>query len=335
MLRLKALSKTYEHRKILTDITFECTCPELVAVLGPSGSGKSTLLKLISGLVQPDVGGVELNGRDMTGLPPEQRGMVYISQEPSLFTHMTVLDNLCYGLDIRGIPRKQVMPDLQRLIRLLELEGLENRYPRELSGGQRQRVAIGRGLAVKPLVLLLDEPFSSLDLALRTSMGQLIRSIRDNFEVTIILVTHDPSEAMAFADRIILLREGRQLQCGTPEDLYRHPVNLQAGQMLGRLLPLPEALLNQGGRADLPIIEFREERSEGIQILRRCYRPESVVLIRAGEKGEGAYRVCRVHRDGLECRYELSSAASADGFEIITAQKNPVSVNDWVRLAWV
>lgn len=335
MLRLEALSKTYENRKVLEDITFECSCPELVAVLGPSGSGKSTLLKLISGLVRPDEGHVELNGRDMTGLPPEQRGIVYISQEPSLFTHMTVLDNLCFGADIRGIPRKQVVPDLQRLIRLLELEGLENRYPRELSGGQRQRVAIGRGLAVKPSVLLLDEPFSSLDLTLRTSMGQLIRSIRDSFAVTIILVTHDPGEAMAFADRIILLREGRQLQCGTPEDLYRHPVNLQAGQMLGRLLPLPEALSNLGGRGDLPVIELREARSEGIQILRHCYRPESVVLIRAEENAEGAYRVGRVRRDGLECRYELSSAASADGFEIITAQKNSVAVNDWVRLAWM
>ncbi|MDK9711317.1 ABC transporter ATP-binding protein [Acidaminobacter sp.] len=335
MLRLKALSKTYENKKVLEDITFECLCPELVAVLGPSGSGKSTLLKLISGLVRPDGGGVELNGRDMTGLPPEQRGIVYISQEPSLFTHMTVLDNLCYGADIRGIPRKEITADLARLIRLLELEGLENRYPGALSGGQRQRVAIGRGLAVKPSVLLLDEPFSSLDLALRTSMGQLIRSIRENFEVTIILVTHDPSEAMAFSDRIMLLREGRQLQCGTPEDLYRHPVNLQAGQMLGRLLPLPEALSNLGGSRELPVIELREARSEGIHILRRCYRPESVVLIRTGENAEGAYRVGRVSRDGLECRYELLSANSADGFEIISSQKKPVAVNDWVRLVWV
>lgn len=335
MLRLKALSKTYEHRKVLEDITFECTCPELVAVLGPSGSGKSTFLKLISGLVRPDGGGVELNGRDMTGLPPEQRGIVYISQDPSLFTHMTVLDNLCFGADIRGIPRKAIMADLQRLIRLLELEGLENRYPGALSGGQRQRVAIGRGLAVKPSVLLLDEPFSSLDLTLRTSMGQLIRSIRDNFEVTIIMVTHDPSEAMAFSDRIMLLSEGRQLQCGTPEDLYRHPVNLQAGQMLGRLLPLPEALSNLGRHGELPIIEFREARSEGVHVLRRCYRPESVVLIRAEENAEGAYRVGRVCRDGLECRYKLFCEDSADGFEIITSQRNQVSVNDWVRLAWV
>jgi len=335
MLRLKALSKTYEHRKVLEDITFECLCPELVAVLGPSGSGKSTLLKLISGLVRPDVGGVELNGRDMTDLPPEQRGIVYISQEPSLFTHMTVLDNLCFGADIRGIPRKQVMPDLQRLIRLLELEGLENRHPGALSGGQRQRVAIGRGLAVKPSVLLLDEPFSSLDLTLRTSMGQLIRSIRDSFEVAIILVTHDPGEAMAFSDRIMLLNAGRQLQCGMPEDLYRYPVNLQAGQMLGRLIPFPEALSNQGGYGDLPVIEFREARSEGIHTLRRCYRPESVVLIRAEENAEGTYRVGRVRRDGLEYRYELLSATSADSFEIVSAQKNPVSLNDWVRLAWM
>jgi len=335
MLRLMALSKTYEHRKVLEDITFECSRPELVAVLGPSGSGKSTLLKLISGLVRPDGGGLELNGRDMAGLPPEQRGIVYISQEPSLFTHMTVLDNLCYGADIRGIPRKEITAELQRLIRLLELEGLENRYPRELSGGQRQRVAIGRGLAVKPSVLLLDEPFSSLDLALRTSMGQMIRSIRDSYEVTIILVTHDPGEAMAFSDRIMLLSEGRQLQCGTPADLYRHPVTLLAGRMLGRLLPLPEALSNLGGHGALPIIELREERSEGIQILRRCYRPESVVLVRAGEKDEGAYRVGRVSRDGLECRYQLLSAASADGFEIVTAQKSQIVVNDVVKLAWV
>jgi len=332
---MKSLSKSYEKKIVLEDISFECACPELVAVLGPSGSGKSTLLKLISGLASPDQGRVELDGRDVTELPPEQRGIVYISQEPSLFTHMTVLDNLCFGLDIRGIPRSEALAVAARLIHLLELEGLENRYPRALSGGQRQRVAIGRGLAVKPSVLLLDEPFSSLDLTLRTSMGQLIRSIRESFQVTVILVTHDPSEAMAFSDRIMLLHEGRQLQTGTPETLYRHPVNRRAGQMLGRLLPLPEALSNLSHSGDSPVIEFREERSEGIHILRRFYRPESVVLIRAEEKAEGAFVVRQVDRDGLECRYKLFSENSADGFEILSAQKSQVAVNDRVRLVWV
>lgn len=335
MLRLKALSKTYEKKTVLKDITFECDSPELVAVLGPSGSGKSTLLKLISGLVRPDAGSIELDGRDLTGLPPEQRGIVYISQEPSLFTHMTVLENLCFGSDIRGIRRTDVLMDVQRLIRLLELEGLEDRYPGALSGGQKQRVAIGRGLAVKPSVLLLDEPFSSLDLTLRTSMGQLIRNIRDNFQVTIILVTHDPSEAMAFADRIMLLQEGRQLQSGTPEMLYRFPVNLQAGQMLGRLLPLPETLTTVGRRGDSPIVELLEARSEGIQILRRCYRPESVVLLRAQETESETFKVAAAQREGLEMRYQLFREDLADGFNIVTAQKNPVSVGDWVRLAWL
>lgn len=335
MLRLNALTKSYEQKTILRDISIECMCPELLAVLGPSGSGKSTLLKLISGLSLPDSGGVELDGRVITDLPPEQRGIVYISQEPSLFTHMTVLDNLCFGSDIRGIPRKDIMPELQRLIRLLELEGLENRYPRALSGGQKQRVAIGRGLAVKPSVLLLDEPFSSLDLTLRTSMGQLIRSIRDHYQVTIILVTHDPSEAMAFSDRIMLLYEGRQLQIGTPEALYRHPVNLQAGRMLGRLIRFPEALSEPSYRCNVPIIELREPRSEGIQFLSRYYRPESVALIRTDQNTEGAFIVRKVRRDGLECCYTLFSEATDHVFEVLTAQKHQVNVNDWVRLVWL
>lgn len=335
MLRLKALSKSYEQKNVLENISIECECPELMAVLGPSGSGKSTLLKLISGLASPDRGTVELNGRDLTSLPPEQRGIVYISQEPSLFTHMTVLDNLCFGTDIRGIPRSEVIKNIKRLVELLELEGLESRYPRALSGGQKQRVAIGRGLAVKPSVLLLDEPFSSLDLTLRTSMGQLIRNIRDSFQVTIILVTHDPSEAMAFSDRIMLLQDGKQLQSGTPETLYRHPINLQAGQMLGRLLPLPEVLTQLDRYKDLPVIELHEARSEGIQILKRFYRPETVVLIRSDENMEGAFCVQQVSRDGLESRYKLSKANSADAFEIVSTPKSPVRVGDMVRLAWL
>lgn len=349
MLRLKALSKAYEHKTVLKEISFDCDCPELVSVLGPSGSGKSTLLKLISGLIQPDGGSVTLDHRDVTAQAPEQRGMVYISQEPSLFTHMTVLDNLCFGLDIRGIPRKAVMPDLQRLIRLLELEGLENRYPRALSGGQRQRVAIGRGLAVKPSVLLLDEPFSSLDLSLRTSMGQMIRGIRESFEVTILLVTHDPSEAMAFSDRILLLHQGEILDSGKPEILYRQPRSLQAGQMLGRLIPLPAVLKGRmtetadrhpaserrRNPSSTGVITIPEVQGEGVHLLKHYYRPETLALVRLQdhEDADSGYVVKGLRRDGLEQAYVLSGPAGE--FEMVSAQKMSAQEGDQVQLYWL
>lgn len=325
MLEVKGIHKSYGARSILENINFSCETPELVSILGPSGAGKSTILKIIAGLSEADAGHVLMDGRDISSQRPEHRGIVYISQEPSLFPHMTVEKNLCFGLELRGIPMNKAASNVSRLVKTLELGGLEQRMPWELSGGQRQRVALGRALAVEPRVLLMDEPFSSLDLSLRTAMGGLIRKIRENFDMTILLVTHDPGEAMSYSDRMILLEEGRILQTGTPEQLYRQPQSLQAASMLGVWGILP-------GRYDGDSLHWAlgtlKAKSNPIVTEGLYYRPEDLCLI----PEDGGITVEASFRRGLEVYYRFNTASGP--IELMTADVVPLPAGTPVRVLW-
>jgi sulfate transport system ATP-binding protein len=195
----------------------------LTALLGPSGSGKSTLLRVIAGLEQPDSGRVLILGEDATAVPAQHRGVGFVFQHYAAFKHMTVRNNIAFGLSIRKRPKKEIAQRVDELINLVHLDGFGDRYPSQLSGGQRQRMALARALAVEPKVLLLDEPFGALDANVRKELRLWLRRLHDEVHVTTIFVTHDQEEAMEVARQIVVMNEGRVEQTGQPNDLYEHP----------------------------------------------------------------------------------------------------------------
>jgi sulfate/thiosulfate transport system ATP-binding protein len=209
----------------LDDVSIEVKDGALTALLGPSGSGKSTLLRVIAGLEQPDEGTVLISGVDATSLPPQKRGVGFVFQHYAAFKHMTVRNNVAFGLKIRKRSKEAIAKRVDELLELVQLSGFAHRYPAQLSGGQRQRMALARALAVEPEVLLLDEPFGALDARVRKDLRMWLRRLHDEVHVTTIFVTHDQEEAMDIADQIVVMNDGKVEQVGGPRDIYEHPEN--------------------------------------------------------------------------------------------------------------
>jgi sulfate transport system ATP-binding protein len=227
----------------LDDVSVEIPSGSLTALLGPSGSGKSTLLRVIAGLERPDAGSVEIDGRDATGLPPQRRGVGFVFQHYAAFKHMTVRENVAFGLKVARRPKAEIRARVDELLELVQLPGLGDRYPAQLSGGQRQRMALARSLAVQPSVLLLDEPFGALDARVRKELRAWLRHLHDEARVTTVFVTHDQEEAMEVADRIVVMNAGRVEQVGGPRDLYEHPANAFVMGFVGPVTRLGELLI--------------------------------------------------------------------------------------------
>ena len=219
------VSKRFNDFTALNQVSLAIPEGSLTALLGPSGSGKSTLLRVIAGLEQPDTGQVLLNDEDVTATPARERGVGMVFQHYAAFKHMTVYDNVAFGLSIRRRPKSEIRGRVHELLELVQLEGLAQRYPAQLSGGQRQRMALARALAVEPSVLLLDEPFGALDARVRKELRAWLRRLHDEVHVTTIIVTHDQEEAMEVAGQIAVLNEGRVEQVGSPRELYDRPAN--------------------------------------------------------------------------------------------------------------
>jgi sulfate transport system ATP-binding protein len=215
----------------------------LTALLGPSGSGKSTLLRVIAGLERPDAGSVEIDGRDATNLAPQRRGVGFVFQHYAAFKHMTVRENVAFGLKVARRPKAEIRARVEELLELVQLPGLADRYPSQLSGGQRQRMALARSLAVQPSVLLLDEPFGALDARVRKELRAWLRHLHDEVHVTTVFVTHDQEEAMEVADRIVVMNHGRIEQVGGPRDLYEHPSNAFVMGFVGPVTRLGELFI--------------------------------------------------------------------------------------------
>ena len=222
---VRQVTKRFGSFVALDNVSVAIPTGSLTALLGPSGSGKSTLLRVIAGLEQPDSGDVTILGEDATALPPQKRGVGFVFQHYAAFKHMTVFENVAFGLRIRKRPKNEIRTRVHELLDLVQLNGLSDRYPSQLSGGQRQRMALARALAVEPRVLLLDEPFGALDARVRKELRRWLRHLHDDVHVTTVLVTHDQEEAMEVADRIVLVNEGQVEQIGKPRDLYEHPAN--------------------------------------------------------------------------------------------------------------
>ena len=222
---IRQVTKRFGDFVALDDVSLGIGGGSLTALLGPSGSGKSTLLRVIAGLEEPDQGDVSILGQDVTGSPPQKRGVGFVFQHYAAFKHMTVRDNIAFGLRIRKRPKDEIRKRVDELLSLVQLGGFADRYPAQLSGGQRQRMALARALAVEPKVLLLDEPFGALDAQVRKELRGWLRRLHEDVSVTTVFVTHDQEEAMEVADRVAVMNEGRIEQTGKPRDLYEHPAN--------------------------------------------------------------------------------------------------------------
>jgi sulfate/thiosulfate transport system ATP-binding protein len=285
MIRVENVSKRFGDFAALDDISIEAPDGKLTALLGPSGSGKSTLLRVIAGLEVPDSGTIVVSGTDATRLPPQKRGIGFVFQHYAAFKHMTLRDNVAFGLKIRKKPKAEVKAKVDELLALVGLDGFADRYPSQLSGGQRQRMALARALAVEPSVLLLDEPFGALDANVRSDLRAWLRRLHEEVAVTTVLVTHDQEEAMELADRIVLLRDGKVVQVGAPRELYDQPADEFVMGFLG------------------PVSKVRGE----------LVRPHDVALSDRPEEGWEEVMVQRVVHLGFEVRVEV---VRSDGEEV-------------------
>ncbi|HZM83896.1 MAG TPA: sulfate ABC transporter ATP-binding protein [Candidatus Limnocylindrales bacterium] len=232
-IQVRHINKSFGATPVLRDVSIDVKPGSLTALLGPSGGGKSTLLRVIAGLEQPDSGTVVINGVDATNLSPQRRNVGFVFQHYAAFKHMTVYDNVAFGLQIRKRPKAEIRSRVKELLHLVHLEQFATRRPAQLSGGQRQRMALARALAVEPQVLLLDEPFGALDAQVRRELRSWLRRLHDEVHVTTVFVTHDQEEAIEVADTIVVLADGIVEQAGAPHDLYDNPANPFVMRFLG------------------------------------------------------------------------------------------------------
>ena len=233
-LELKEIKKSFtEGEAVLDNISLEISKGEFITLLGSSGCGKTTTLRIIAGLEQPDAGSVWLDGREVTGLEPNQRDVNTVFQNYALFPHMNVAENIGYGLKLKKVPKSEIKKKVSQMLELVQLEGYEKRKPSELSGGQKQRVAIARALVNNPKVLLLDEPLGALDLQLRRAMQIELKHLQKKLGITFIYITHDQEEAINMSDRIAVMRDGCIEQIGTPDEIYNHPKTSYVATFVG------------------------------------------------------------------------------------------------------
>jgi sulfate transport system ATP-binding protein len=279
MITVTDARKRYGDFAALDDVSLAIPDGSLTALLGPSGSGKSTLLRVIAGLETPDSGSVEIDGTDVTDVVPQRRNIGFVFQHYAAFKHMTVRDNVAFGMTIRKRPKAEIDARVDELLGIVGLAGFQKRYPSQLSGGQRQRMALARALAVEPRVLLLDEPFGALDAKVRAELRSWLRRLHDEVHVTTVLVTHDQEEAMDVADNIAVLNEGRIEQVGTPLELYEQPANDFVMSFLG------------------PVARLRG----------RLVRPHDLRVSREPTDGAVPATVGRVAHLGFEVRVELNA----------------------------
>ncbi|MEP7104556.1 MAG: ABC transporter ATP-binding protein [Chloroflexota bacterium] len=232
-IRVEGVSKTYLGVTALDDVSLVIQDKEFMVLLGPSGCGKTTLLRMIAGFEEPDSGSIHIGGRDMRGVPPAKRGIAMVFQSYALFPHLRVAGNIGFGLRMHKVPAAEVGGQVEKAARLMQIEGLLDRYPSQLSGGQRQRVAVARALVMEPEVILMDEPLSNLDALLRLQMRAELKRLLADVDTTTVYVTHDQVEAMTMGDRTAVLRDGRILQVDTPLAVYDRPADTFVAQFIG------------------------------------------------------------------------------------------------------
>ncbi len=297
------VSKKFGSFQAVDRVSLEIKSGSLVALLGPSGSGKSTLLRLIAGLEMPDRGKIWLTGKDATEQTVQERNIGFVFQHYALFKHLTVRQNIAFGLDIRKTSKVKVKARVNELLELVQLMGLGDRYPSQLSGGQRQRVALARALAVQPQVLLLDEPFGALDAKVRKDLRAWLRRLHNEVHVTTVFVTHDQEEAMEVADEIVVMNKGNIEQIGTPAQIYDHPATAFVMSFIGPVNVLPSnSRIFQGNGFDSAHSDV-------------FLRPQDVIVEREANGTTVPARVSRLIHLGWEIQAELT----LDDGQVVTA----------------
>ncbi|MBE2319040.1 sulfate ABC transporter ATP-binding protein [Solirubrobacter sp. CPCC 204708] len=290
MITVSNVSKHFGDFTALDDVSLEVPDGSLTALLGPSGSGKSTLLRIIGGLEWADAGSVVIHGDDVTNVPPQKRGIGFVFQHYAAFKHMTVRDNVGFGLKIRKTPKDKIDARVDELLNIVGLGGFAKRYPSQLSGGQRQRMALARALAVEPKVLLLDEPFGALDAKVRTELREWLRRLHDEVHVTTLLVTHDQEEALSIADNIAVMDNAHIEQVGGPRELYDRPAN-----------PFVMGFLGPVAKVDGTLV-----------------RPHDIALRTQPDAGTREAQVMRVSHLGFEVRVDLELSDGKPVFAQLT-----------------
>ena len=286
-LRLEAISKQFGANTVVRNVDLAFTKGEFVTLLGPSGCGKTTILRMVAGFERPTAGSIVVDGKDITGLPANQRKIGMVFQSYALFPNMRVAENIGFGLKVAGLPRDQARARVEEMLKLIGLSGFDQRYPFELSGGQQQRVALARAIAPNPRMLLLDEPLSALDAKIRVSLREEIRAIQRELGITTIFVTHDQEEALSISDRIAVMNEGRVEQIGTPFEIYNFPRTRFVASFVGTLNIVQGRIVDPGaGRInvdDQEIVAAAGVGGAGAGDIRAvALRPEAIVLDGSG-----------------------------------------------------
>jgi len=316
-IRVDTVRKEFSHYPALNDVSLEVKSSELIALLGPSGSGKTTLLRLIAGLEMPTAGRIYFGDEDASSKTVQERNVGFVFQAYALFRNMTVLDNISFGLKVRPRstrpPKAEIRRRAMELLDLVQLSGLEKRFPQQLSGGQRQRVALARALAIEPRVLLLDEPFGALDAQVRKELRKWLREIHDRTGHTTVFVTHDQEEALELADRLVVMSQGKIEQVGTPDDVYDRPNSPFVFSFIGESSAIPVSVENHelwiGGRAiGLPA------PNDAAGDAKLFFRPHDVELVEDGAALAGVVAASR--RVGGTRRVELEIGGLPERVEI-------------------
>ncbi|MFC4278123.1 ABC transporter ATP-binding protein [Achromobacter aloeverae] len=341
---LKQISKRFGQAQALSPLDLHVEGGQLLALLGPSGCGKTTTLRILAGFETPDTGSVHIDQRDVTDLPPNKRGLGMVFQNYSLFPHMTVGENIAFGLKMRRVNRSEQARRVREMLDLVRLSGYEDRHIHQLSGGQQQRIALARALITNPSVLLLDEPLGALDKNLREGMQFELRALQQRLGITSVMVTHDQEEAVTMSDRVAVMAQGRIVQIGAPQDVYARPLTRFVSEFLGtsnifegvlasddsgrpavRLDDAPQRLMPAAPAAALPAPGAR------VQV---AVRPERIRLA-ANDGGALSARVQAVIFRGSHYAYEMSVAGRAAPVFVYHQDHRPVAgVGERVGLAW-
>jgi iron(III) transport system ATP-binding protein len=289
---IRNITKYYGDVLAVDDVSIEIEKGELIGLLGPSGCGKTTLLRVMSGFLTPNQGSIYMGGRDVTQMPPEKRPTSLVFQNYALFPHLSVFENIAFGLKVKKIPMDQIRRDVKEILEVIDLQGIEDRSVSQLSGGQQQRIALARGLVMKPEVLLLDEPLCNLDAKLRVETRDHIKRIQKSLGITSVFVTHDQEEALSICDRIVIMKDGKVLQIGTPEEIYGQPTSKFAADFIGKSNLLNGGIEKDenGGNAFVLAsgqklkIENDDHVSGNANVL---IRPENIVIADVPEESSG------------------------------------------------